>query len=148
MKAEFTPDGSIKSPNDQDGKESREEKTIRFTLRAISDGPLIDELHVMISEKVDNPQMIESLFNTARGLFKHMSTELSMKKISTKEYTIRIVSGSHRGTWIQNFVDFVKQRMNVKTHLGGSDPFRKGSGFQGKKRTRVMKGLRDAGLLD
>lgn len=148
MDVEFNPDGSIKLPNDHDGKESREEKAVRFTLRAISDGPLIDELHVLISEKVDNPQMIESLFNAAHGLFKHMSTELSMKKISTKEYTIRIVSGSHRGTWIQNFVDFVQQRMNVKTYLGGSDPFRKGSGFHGKKRGRVMKRLKDAGLLD
>jgi len=148
MKAEFSPDGSIKPPGNQNKDEFHEEKTIRFTLRAISDGPLIDELHVMISEKVDNPQMIESLFNTARGLFTHLATELSIKKISNKEYTIRIVSGSHRGTWIQNFVDFVQKRMNVKTYLGGSDPFRKGSGFQGKKRTRVMKGLKDAGLLD
>jgi hypothetical protein len=136
---------------DKDEIEFREERVIRFILRAVSDNPLIDELDILISEKVENPQMIKSLYHASTGKFKHMA-QLSLREISPRTYRIKIVSGQYRGTWINSFKAYVKQQMKVKIQdWGGSDPFRKGSSpwgrNQGKKRGRILKGLEDAGLI-
>jgi len=133
VKAEFNSDGSIKLPkinpnlNEEEEKEFRENRVIRFIRRPISDSPLIDELDIFISEKVENPDTVDALFRAATGRFRHMA-QLRLTKIEERHFKVRIVSGQYRDSWVHNFRDFLGVHMKAKIqYWGGIYDFRKGN---------------------
>jgi hypothetical protein len=118
-KVEFNPDGSIKLPGKVKNKVNvesifRNHPAISVRRRQISTyNPLRCELIIKASDKVTNPSRIESLFNSARGKFKHMS-QLSIRERNPHEYVVKIVSGSFRCSWCEKFRLYLGKEMNVK----------------------------------
>lgn len=136
MRVEFNPDGSIKLPEkiqrykEEAAKRFEQGRVIRIIRRAISDSPLIDELHILVSPHIENPQQIPSLFYKAAGMFKHMA-QLTISKINEREYVIKIISGSHRDSWITNFKSFLSEKMNASIqYVGSAYDFRRGKRWQ------------------
>jgi len=133
MDVEFNPDGSIKLPminprrNEEEDSEFKNEKVIRIIRSPIPDNQyLIDELNILISDKVENPELVEKAFNSATGKFRHMA-QLTIKKIGERHFRVRIVSGQYRDSWIHKFRDFIGERMKAKIqYWGGAYDFRKG----------------------
>jgi len=132
MAVEFNPDGSIKLPGkiqnykDDQEKEFQEGRVIRMIRRAVSDKPLIDELHILLSPKVEGPQRVEGLFRQATTLFRHKA-QLSISKYSEREYVVKIVSGQFRDTWISDFRYYLIDQMKTRIqYWGRENDFRKG----------------------
>lgn len=130
MSATFNPDGSIVVPRskelDKDDDDFQKGKVIRVTRKALSWSPLIDELDILVSAFVSDPDRVDSIFNQARGLFRHMA-QMSITKISMRHYVVRIVGGQYRDDWIKNFKGVLAQQMDVKIqYWGGSNDYRKG----------------------
>ena len=125
MKVEFNPDGSIKVPESilkqkqEQETQFNEEAVIRIIRRPISTGPLVDELEILISPNVKDPERVESVYKRATGLFKHMA-QLRISKKSEREYVILIESGQYRDSWIQNFKQYLENQMKVKIQYWGS----------------------------
>ncbi len=126
MKVEFNPDGSIKLPEgvgkkkEDDDKTFENEKCIKIVRDQISSvTPLKCELRILASEKVENPEKIESIFKHATGKFRHLA-DLSIKKINNREYVVTIISGQFRCTWCEQFREFIGTEMDAKVINWGS----------------------------
>lgn len=123
---EFNPDGSMKLPEnivkkrEDDEKIFREEPSIRITRDQISQiTPLKCELTIGASDKLKNPERIESFYNYAKSAFEHMA-QLSIQKLSDKEYVVTIVSGQFRCSWCENFRKHLGKELNAKIINQGS----------------------------
>ena len=132
MAVEFNPDGSIKLPGkirqfkDDQEKDFQDGRVIRMVRRAISDRPLIDELQILLSPKIEDPHRVDALFRQATNLFRHMA-QLRISKYGEREYVVRIVSGQFRDTWISEFRYYLRDQMKTQIQYWGSaNDFRKG----------------------
>lgn len=139
VKTEFNPDGSLKLPDNivkkrkDDEKVFREEPAIRIVRDQISSiTPLKCELTIEASDKLENPERIESVYNSARGKFEHKA-QLSIQKINDKEYVVTIVSGQFRCSWCENFRRYLGEELNAKIINSGSCFYYTKSGTYGSQ---------------
>jgi len=135
MPIEFNSDGSIKLPGVlQQKKDERERvfnsvRVVRFVRRAISDYPLIDDLEIYLSKNIEDPHMLELLFDKAKGLFRH-EAQIRLEKRDEREYVVRIISGLYRDSWLAEFRAFVCESFNAKVQYeSNNNDFRKGKKF-------------------
>jgi len=125
-KLEFDKEGKIKLPRIivEEQKENerifKEESSIRITRNQISNTtPIKCKLIIEASKRLKNPERIISIFNKAKGKFRHMA-ELSIEQIDNKKYVVLIVSGMFRCSWCENFRKFLKEEMKIKVINKGS----------------------------
>jgi hypothetical protein len=126
MKMEFNPDGSIKLPEGMAKKKEDDEKIfqnepcVRVIIDEISTvTPLTCELTIQASDKVNNFDKIEYIFETSKERSMNESG-LSIKKITNREYVVKIVSGKDRCSWCENFRNGIERSMGVKVINWGS----------------------------
>lgn len=126
LKIEFNMDGSIKLPEsmvkkkENDDKIFQDEPSIRLIINQISSvTPLTCELQIQASDKLENFDKIELIYNQATGKFRHMAN-LSIRKVNDKEYIVTIISGMYRCSWCKDFRTFIEKEMKVKVINWGS----------------------------
>jgi len=131
----FNPDGSIRLPGklqeekDAQQREFASARVVRITRRAVSDHPLIDELDVELSQKFETPGVFETLYRRALGEFQHEATITSVRT-GDRSWTIRIISGKYRETWISDFRNFLSDCLQAKVQMTGQqNAFRKGGQY-------------------
>ena len=128
MKLEFNPDGSMKLPESMVKKKEDEDKIFQDEpcVRIIRDQistvtPLTCELLIQASDKLDNFDKIEYIFETSKERVVHgVGADLSIKKINNKEYVVKIISGAYRCSWCENFRKGIERSMKVKVINWGS----------------------------
>jgi len=132
----FNPDGSIRLPGKlQEEKDAKERefanaRVIRINRRALSDSPMIDELDVELSQKFETPGIFESLYKQALGNFQHEAT-ITNTRTGERTWTIRIVSGKYRESWITDFRQFLTDSLQAKVQFSGhQNAFRKGGRYE------------------
>lgn len=132
----FNPDGSIRLPGklqdekDAQGREFAQSRVIRINRRAVSDSPLIDELDVELSQKFETPGVFETIYRRALGEFRHEAT-ITSERTGDRTWTIRIISGKYRESWINDFRHFLTDCLQAKVQFTGQqNAFRKGNSYQ------------------
>ncbi|MBS3148062.1 hypothetical protein J4219_04210 [Candidatus Woesearchaeota archaeon] len=131
----FNPDGSLRLPDkfqkekDAAAREFVSMRVVRIARRAVSDTPLIDELDVEFSQKIENPGIFESLFKGAVDRIRN-EAQITCEKTSDRSWTVRIISGKYRESWINEFRHFLSDSLQVKVQFSGqANAFRKGNSY-------------------
>lgn len=131
----FNADGSIRLPGklqeekDAQAREFAQSRIVRITRRAVSDSPLIDELDIELSQKFETPGVFETIYGRALGEFQHEAT-ITSERTGDRTWTIRIISGKYRESWINDFRHFLTDCLQAKVQFTGQqNAFRKGGAY-------------------
>lgn len=120
LNLEFNCDGSLKVPNgfvkklvDSD-EVFKDDKAIRIVKKMVSCvNPLKCELLISCSNKFEEVGVVEKLFRSATGKFRHMA-QLSFNKVNSYEFKVSIVSGQYRCSWCENFINYLGEKTDCK----------------------------------
>lgn len=119
MEPDYDSHGNLKRPDWVERKKENEDKiflekpAIKITREQISTvTPQTCELRIQASNKLTNFEIFESLYKQAIGKFEHYAN-ISIRKISIKEYSIEIISGKLRCSWCKKFREFIEKEMNI-----------------------------------
>lgn len=131
----FNPDGSLKLPDrfqkerDDAAREFAQGRVVKIARRAVSEKPLIDELDVELSRMIENPAVFESLFKEAVDRIRN-EAQITLNRTGERSWTVRIVSGLYRESWMNEFRHFLSDALRAKVQFSGQgNAFRKGNSY-------------------